>query len=349
MLKTEKVKIHITNQNRNYFKSKYDIDNDVIDVFVSDLLKNSGVKVDCLCDDCGKELNMSYQKYNKRIDKMNGIYCKKCIKNHIINPFSKEDVKKKIKKTLLDNYGVEHPLQNKEIKEKMDKTMIERHGTKHALCNEKINYKMKEKINSRTNDEWKIIIEKIISNRDQIKMRKKFEKTMLEIYGVKNALENKEIIDKMKEKINNRTEEEKLLILEKMKKTCIELYGEEFPSSNKIVMDKIMQTRINRGYVTDPKDRDEWLNYFYEVKKITRKNKKKLFENWDGNDYYDGEYIKEYMSMNSSNRFYPTIDHKISVTHGFKNGISPEEIGKIENLCITKKYINSSKGVKCRT
>ena len=37
------------------------------------------------------------------------------------------------------------------------------------------------------------------------------------------------------------------------------------------------------------------------------------------------------------------LDHKISIIYGFKNNISPEEIGDISNLCMTKKGINSSK------
>ena len=34
--------------------------------------------------------------------------------------------------------------------------------------------------------------------------------------------------------------------------------------------------------------------------------------------------------------------------YGFDNNISPEEISKIENLCITKRGLNSSKGMNCR-
>ena len=37
---------------------------------------------------------------------------------------------------------------------------------------------------------------------------------------------------------------------------------------------------------------------------------------------------------------------KISVYYGFKNNISPEELCKLDNLCITKRGINSSKGCK---
>jgi len=42
---------------------------------------------------------------------------------------------------------------------------------------------------------------------------------------------------------------------------------------------------------------------------------------------------------------YPVVDHKISVFEGYKNGIKPEEISDIKNLCLTKRVINGKKGV----
>ena len=47
--------------------------------------------------------------------------------------------------------------------------------------------------------------------------------------------------------------------------------------------------------------------------------------------------------LTERNRNFPTVDHKISIVYGFKNNTPPEEISKIENLCITKRKINSSK------
>lgn len=61
-------------------------------------------------------------------------------------------------------------------------------------------------------------------------------------------------------------------------------------------------------------------------------------------DFYDGGYIKENLNLDATDRLYPTIDHKISVYHGFMNNIPPEEICDINNLCITKRSINCSKG-----
>jgi len=83
--------------------------------------------------------------------------------------------------------------------------------------------------------------------------------------------------------------------------------------------------------------------YRNEVRRITKNNSKLLVENWNGNDYYDEEYIKEYYNLDSNDPKYPTIDHKISIYHGFSNNIPAEEIADISNLCITKRSINSSK------
>lgn len=86
-----------------------------------------------------------------------------------------------------------------------------------------------------------------------------------------------------------------------------------------------------------------YLNYRREVRRITKKNERKLLESWNGIDYYDGEYIKENLKMSPYDKDYPSIDHKISILYGFKNNISPEELSDINNLCVTKIKINSAK------
>lgn len=87
------------------------------------------------------------------------------------------------------------------------------------------------------------------------------------------------------------------------------------------------------------------IRYWLNVRHVVRKNsnKKKLIEEWNGFDYYDGEYIKENFDVKHTDYDFPTIDHKISIIYGFKNNIPPEEIGDLSNLCMTKKGINSSK------
>ena len=72
-------------------------------------------------------------------------------------------------------------------------------------------------------------------------------------------------------------------------------------------------------------------------------NRKVLFSLWDGIDFYDGENIIDNMNLHHNDRLYPTVDHKISIYNGFKNNISIEVISSIDNLCITKRHINSTK------
>jgi hypothetical protein len=65
---------------------------------------------------------------------------------------------------------------------------------------------------------------------------------------------------------------------------------------------------------------------------------------WDGFDFYDGEYIIDYLKLHPLDALYPTVDHKISILEGFKNNIPPNIISDIGNLCVTKRKINSSYG-----
>ena len=51
------------------------------EVKVEDLQKGSGVKVDCICDGCGKELNWSFFDYNRIVKENGETYCNSCSVN----------------------------------------------------------------------------------------------------------------------------------------------------------------------------------------------------------------------------------------------------------------------------
>lgn len=53
--------------------------------------------------------------------------------------------------------------------------------------------------------------------------------------------------------------------------------------------------------------------------------------------------LKTNSCLDKNDNNYPSVDHKISVMYGFINNKTVEEIGGINNLCITKRYINSMK------
>ena len=134
-----------------------------------------------------------------------------------------------------------------------------------------------------------------------------------------------------------------------MKQTNLERYGTITPAQNSIILEKMKQTRIERKIQIPDDKLTEYELYKRTVENITNRNKKVLYDGWDGYDYYDGEYIKNYTSLKSSDKKYPTIDHKTSTFYGFLNGVEAVDIADISNLCITKMIINSIKQEKTET
>jgi hypothetical protein len=142
-------------------------------------------------------------------------------------------------------------------------------------------------------------------------------------WNAKSKLEYEEIIEKVRNTWNNKTD----------------AVMSDINKKRKI-------TRINKKLQIADELTNEFTKYKILCDNITRKNKKELFTNWDGIDFYDNEYIKDNFQYVSSDKRYPTIDHKISIFSGFKNKIDPNIIGSILNLCITTRSNNSSKHIK---
>jgi hypothetical protein len=173
----------------------------------------------------------------------------------------------------------------------------------------------------------------IIDNKDAI--ISKMKKTFIEKYGVDFYSKTDEFKKRLKDK--------KYEIIESIKNTCLERYGVDNVSKVDSFKIKSKKTKIENGIIIPDELLNSWDLYKRDVRRITNSFKKELYEKWDGYDYYDGEFIKGNFSYNHTHRLYPTIDHKISVYYGFVNNISPEEISDINNLCITKRSINSRK------
>lgn len=191
-------------------------------------------------------------------------------------------------------------------------TSIDRFGVDSPMKTEEIKNKGKNTKLSRYGDE----------NYNNIN---KMKSTNMEKYGVENY--------------NNK---------DKCKKTMIEKYGVENPMELEINVKKMKDTKIKMGINLPDESLTKFRLYKRNVTRTTRRNKKELFEKWSGFDHYDNEFIKENTSLDSMDRMYPTIDHKISIFLGFINNIDYNIIGGIDNLCITKKYINSIKGKRTK-
>lgn len=322
-------------------------------VNVEDLNLGTKVKITAVCNFCKSHNIISYSKYlvNKNRNNKGYYSCfncksiekeKTCISKYGVSSYSmtdtfKETESKKWKgtrkgndkylKTMIERYGVDCFFKTEDMKKanskwmasddfkiKSKQTIIEKWGVDH--------YSKTEEFKSKIEENKESIIEKI-------------KKTAIKQWGVDTFFKTEEFRSKM---IENKD-----LIIEKIKKTCMDRYGVDNVTKVKSVQDKIISKKIELGYILPDDLLSYWERYRRSTRNITKKFKKELYENWDGYDYYDNEFIKGYQSYSHIHRYYPTIDHKISIYYGFINNISPEEIGDISNLCITKRYINSIK------
>ncbi len=167
--------------------------------------------------------------------------------------------------------------------------------------------------------------------------KERTEKTFMEKYGYKTNLLSPDHIESTKKTLQEKYDTPNFYEIRrpsgkkkfKMLENVENLISEQLELSEQLYNPELLTT--------------EYKSYRTECRRITEKNLKKLLENWDGFDYYDREWIGDNFNLEHNEKKYPTIDHKISVYYGFKNGISPEIVGAIDNLCITKRSINSKK------
>lgn len=254
---------------------------------------------------CGKPVN--YLKYSDG-------YSKRCSKECV---WKDPDVSNKRKKTCIDKYGFDSFTKTKDYIEKTKKTNNEKYGVDFYLQTDDIK---------------------------EISIKKNIEK-----YGVEHHMKSKEFIKEFK---NNNIKKfgvdnvSKLdYIKEKKKETFNRNYGINHIFSSNDIKGKFYERKYGYNPYIPIEKKSEFDIYKNEVWRLTYKVKKILISNWNGHDYYDGELIKDNYNLHYNDNNYPSIDHKISIYHGFVKKIDPSVIGDISNLCITKRSINKKKGI----
>jgi hypothetical protein len=106
---------------------------------------------------------------------------------------------------------------------------------------------------------------------------------------------------------------------------------------------KGLETRRKNGNIIESYD---WKQYWKRCDWLTRKIRKQMLDNWDGYDYISGEYIKDNLNLHYSHSDYPTLDHIKPRSQCFREGLSPYEATKSENLAWTTRKNNSKKHSK---
>ena len=81
MLLTKKVKVKWSPCGKKHYEElgyKFTKFYDEFEVKIEDLQKNSRVKVECLCDKCGRKLNWRYCDYTSSVKENGETYCRTC-------------------------------------------------------------------------------------------------------------------------------------------------------------------------------------------------------------------------------------------------------------------------------
>ncbi len=108
---------------------------------------------------------------------------------------------------------------------------------------------------------------------------------------------------------------------------------------------KGIETKRKKGLIRQWVDERniEWTKFWKVCNYHTRKMRKKLFNTWDGYDYYTGEYIKDNISLPYYHKDYPTLDHRKSRSQCFLEGLTVREACDENNLVWTTRFNNSKK------
>lgn len=228
MIKTEKVTIPINTRNITYYKNKgYRVNSgENVEIKISDLPLSSKLKIETICDICGKCNIIQYHCYIENIRRGDGIYicnhpCAKLKREQTflkkygnVNYTKSTDFINKNKKTLEEKYGVSNAFEIKGFLEKTKKTKKEKYG------NENFNNRKKAK---------NTIINKYGQDFQKTKEYKdKCKKTSIKKFGYENCSLNPEIRNKQLQ-------------------TNLKLYGDEYPMRTKIIQDKLKKT-FNEKY-----------------------------------------------------------------------------------------------------
>jgi hypothetical protein len=229
-----------------------------------------------------EELTFKQKVYHFVYDIKNIICCKVCNKAVRFKNFTigyheycsnkcvgkSEEIKNTKKENSIKKWGVDCPQKTEEIKNKIIKTNIEKYGFNSPLQNKDILQKSKDTLFKNYKVEHpsksKEIQDKRIKNFDVDKWKENFSITMLDKYGVENALQNEDIKNKMFE-------------------TNISKYGFKNPIKNEIVKEKTMNTVKNK-YGVDCVLKDE------EIKK---KALETMIEKYGVDNVFKNDKIKE--------------------------------------------------------
>ncbi len=278
---------------------------------------------------CGEE--------KKLVKNCKNIYTKTCGKN--------ECIVKLRKNTFKEIYGVEHALQSSKIKSKMKKNLIEKYGVDNVSKLNNIKQKKIETCNKNFGTDYPMQSDKVMN---------KSKTTLLKLYGVDNISKLEETIIKIQNSYNSIDEEsgknKKDIAMEKRALYYKEKYNVEYFFQTEEFKNKYRKIMLEKYNVDNIGKSDYFKNLMIEKGIFKIEETVELFENYrkkvrnltektfrDNYDYLCDAYLR-------GNDYH--LDHIYSIYDGFKENIEPEIISSIINLQIIPKEINLRKNIK---
>jgi len=350
MLITKEVEVGLTGNNTKHLeKLGYEIPRSIgsqgklvvlrgtkIIIKVEDLLPNSEVMIDVICDYCleeGIETHMFplYKDYNIRKNK--GVIkkdcCKLCIskknkESNLINygvestNFLQSTQDKKVK-TNMEKYGVDHPMKTKEIQEKVLNTNTEKYGTPYLMQSEEIQNRTKKSNMKKYGVEWHVQSDEI---------RRKIAETNLNKYGVENIFGSEEFKIKNKQHVIDKYGVEYYMqvpeIKDRAKQTMLKNHGVEYAFQSSEIREMSRQTNLEKYGVEYPMQNEEirqkQRDSVYKSGKVASSKQQRYINNlYNGElNYYANEKCFVDIGLLDEN-IYIEIDcsgHRLGVVHG---------------------------------
>lgn len=267
------------------------------------------------CLNCGKETKYYSTKQN---------FCKycnnKCQHEYETKAGLSDNIEKKRRKTMIENFGVPYPTQNEkirtqlsethkrllnseegiEIKEKRKEGMLRNHGVEHT-------FQSKELRDKKLKTETEKYGMPYINTED---FKQKVLVTNLKKFGTASALSNKDVIKKKKQTLRDK-------------------YGTDILAHIPGTQQKIRKHYENIGKWAPLNEQEDFKHYKLLVEKYTRRISKIIPDN-------EKRKRREYHA-----------DHRFSIMAGFNNGILPWILCCPFNLIVIAESENCSKRANC--
>lgn len=272
---------------------------------------------------------------------------KQCMRTHLSNKLSSDDVRRKTEQTNMERYGTRTPGESDIVKEKVKQTSRDRYGTDYAIQNRNILMKRESTTLSRygvTNvfksEEIKAKCvqtlqehygEGVTSPTQVDEIRLKVKQTVQDRYGVDNVFQSKDIRGKIRntnlQKYGVSVASCSDVVKERARQTCMERYNAPSPFQSEVVKEKIAATNLSRYGTVHPSQNEAIKQkmhdsiqrhhggYTFQSPKLSQRAKKTIRSKYGVDHPMQSEEIKQRRVQSNIAKYGVDYPCKLPETH----------------------------------